>query len=141
MSGTLVWDHVHLISRDAFAAAAWYRDVLGGAITGIQKNLRGAPQIDVRVGGQTLVIRGVRPGERPAEPRPLEHFSTYSSHNARGIDHFGLTYRGDLRALCEELRARGVTIAIEPWEFKPGVVLCYLAAPDGVSVELIQVND
>ena len=31
--------------------------------------------------------------------------------------------------------------AIEPWEFKPGMVLCYVAAPDGVSIELIQVND
>jgi len=141
MTGTLAWDHVHLISRDPFAAAAWYRDILGGDITGIQETLRGAPQIDVRVGGQTLVIRGIRPGERPAEPRALEHFTDYSSHNARGIDHFGLTYRGDLHAFSDRLKARGVTIAIEPWEFKPGVVLCYLAAPDGVSVELIQVND
>lgn len=140
MAGTLAWDHVHLISRDAVAAAAWYRDVLGGEITQVQDSLRGAPQIDVRLGGQTLVIRGVRPGEAPADARPLEHFSSFSSHNARGIDHFGLTYRGDLRAFCDALRAKGVTISIEPWEFKPGVVLCYLAAPDGVSVELIQVN-
>lgn len=29
-------------------------------------------------------------------------------------------------------------MAVEPWEFKPGVVLCYVAAPDGVSIELIQ---
>lgn len=141
MTDTLQWDHVHLISADAPAAAAWYRDMLGGEITSVQASLRGAPQIDVRLGGQTLVIRGIRPGEQPAVARPLEHFGDFSSHNARGIDHFGLTYRGDLRAFCETLRQKGVRMAIEPWEFKPGVVLCYLAAPDGVSVELIQRSD
>ena len=141
MTDVLAWDHVHLISRDPFAAVGWYQEMLGGEITRIQENLRGAPQIDVRVGGQTIVIRGVRPGEHPAQPRPLEHFDGYSSHNAQGIDHFGLTYRGDLRAFCDELQAKGVKMAVEPWEFKPGLVLCYLAAPDGVSIELIQVQD
>lgn len=140
MTGDLAWDHVHLISRDPFAAVEWYRQVLGGEVTRVQEDLRGAPQIDVRLGGQTVVIRGVRPGEQPADPRPIEHFSGYSSHNARGIDHFCLTYRGDLRAFCDRLKARGVKMAIGPWEFKPGVVLCYLAAPDGVSIELIQVD-
>ena len=140
MNGLLSWDHVHLISRDPQAAADWYCVMLGGELTRVQSDLRGAPQIDVRVGGQTIVIRGVRPGEEPHDPRPIEHFDGYSSHNARGIDHFGLTYRGDLRAFCDGLKAKGVKMAIEPWEFKPGVVLCYLAAPDGVSVELIQIS-
>ena len=31
-------------------------------------------------------------------------------------------------------------VFVEPREFKPGLVLCYVAAPDGVSIELIQVN-
>jgi catechol 2,3-dioxygenase-like lactoylglutathione lyase family enzyme len=132
---------VHLISRDPVATVEWYRQMLGAEVMRVQENLRGAVQCDLRLGGQTIVIRGVRPGEQPAEPRPIEHFNGYSSHNARGIDHFGLIYRGDLRAFCDELTARGVKMAIEPWEFKPGLVLCYLAAPDGVSIELIQAND
>lgn len=140
MTDGLTWDHVHLISRDPVAAVAWYRDVLGGEVTRTQEDLRGAPQFDVRLGGRTIVIRGVRPGEDPARPRPLAHFNGYSSHNVQGIDHFGLTYRGDLRAFCDELKAKGVTMAVEPWEFKPGVTLCYLAAPDGVSIELIQIS-
>jgi catechol 2,3-dioxygenase-like lactoylglutathione lyase family enzyme len=140
MTSRLSWDHVHLISADPYAAAEWYRDVLGAEVTRVQEGLRGAPQLDLSVGGQTVVIRGIRPGEEPADARPIQHFSDYSSHNARGIDHFGLTYRGDLRAFCDSLKARGVKMAIEPWEFKPGVVLCYLAAPDGVSIELIQVD-
>jgi catechol 2,3-dioxygenase-like lactoylglutathione lyase family enzyme len=138
--GELTWDHVHLISADPRAAADWYRTMLGGEVTAVQDDLRGAPQIDVRVGGRIVVIRGVRPGEQPAEARPLAHFADYSSHDAHGIDHFAFTYRGDLRAFCDVLKQKGVRMAIEPWEFKPGVVLCYLAAPDGVSIELIQAN-
>ena len=63
-----------------------------------------------------------------------------SSHNNWCPDHFGFTYRGDLFAFCAGLKAKGVRMAVEPWEFKPGVVLCYVAAPDGVSIELIQVG-
>jgi catechol 2,3-dioxygenase-like lactoylglutathione lyase family enzyme len=138
MTSLLTWDHIHLISRDPVAAVEWYKEMLGGEVTRVQEDLRGAPQIDVRVGGQTIVIRGVRPGEQPADARPIEHFQGYSSHNGQGIDHFGLTYRGDLRAFCDQLKQKGVKMAIEPWEFKPGLVLCYLAAPDGISIEIIQ---
>ena len=141
MDDAMAFDHIHLVSRDPKAAAEWYQEMLGGKVTALQDNLRGAPQIDVRVGGVTIVIRGRRPGEHPTEGEPLHHFDGYSSHDRLGTDHFGFTYRGDLRALCAELRRKGVRLAVEPWEFKPGVVLCYVAAPDGVSIELVQVGD
>ena len=139
MGEGLGFDHIHLISRDPKAAAHWYREMFGGEVTAVQENLRGAPQIDVRVGGMTVVIRGQRPGEQPAEATPMRHFDGgYSSHDGWGTDHFGFTYRGDLRAFCAELKRKGGRMAVEPWEFKPGLVLCYVAAPDGVSIELIQ---
>ena len=140
MEEGLAFDHVHLISRDPKAAADWYQEMFGGKVTALQENLRGAPQLDVRVGGTTIVIRGQRPGEDPAGTRPMHHFDGYSSHDEWGTDHFGFTYRGDLRAFCAELKQKGVRMAVEPWEFKPGLVLCYVAAPDGVSIELIQVG-
>jgi catechol 2,3-dioxygenase-like lactoylglutathione lyase family enzyme len=133
----LAFDHIHLISRDPGAAAGWYCEHFGGEVAATQQ-LRGAPQIDVRVGGMTLVIRGDRPGEDPATTNPMQHFDGYSSHNEWGTDHFGFSYRGDLMAFCDELKRKGVRMAVEPWEFKPGMVLCYVAAPDGVSIELIQ---
>jgi catechol 2,3-dioxygenase-like lactoylglutathione lyase family enzyme len=140
MEKVMAFDHIHLISRDPKAAADWYRDMFGGEVTAVQENLRGAPQLDVRVGGVTIVIRGQRPGELPAPTKPMHHFDGYSSHDEWGTDHFGFTYRGDLRAFCVELKRKGVRMAVEPWEFKPGMVLCYVAAPDGVSIELIQVG-
>ena len=138
MNGTLGFDHIHLISRDARAAARWYCEMFGGEVTGVQEDLRGAPQLDVRVGGMTLVIRGRRPGEEPAATKSMQHFDGFSSHDEWGVDHFGFTYRGDLRAFCDELKRKGVRMAVEPWQFKPGMVLCYVSAPDGVSIELTQ---
>lgn len=138
MNEAIGFDHIHLISRDPHATAEWYAEMFGGEISVVQEDLRGAPQIDVRIGGMTVVVRGQRPGEQPATTKPMRDFDGFSSHDEWGTDHFGFTYRGDLRAFCDQLKSKGVKMAVEPWEFKPGMVLCYVAAPDGVSIELIQ---
>lgn len=134
---SLTFDHVHLISQDPKAAAQWYEEILGGRITA-EYELRSARQINVKLGGMQVIIRGKRPGEELVSTRPMRDFANYSSHNEWGTDHFGFTYEGDLRAFCEEIRAKGATFVVEPWEFNPGALLCYVAAPDGVSIELVQ---
>ena len=53
------------------------------------------------------------------------------------MDHFAFIYNGNLKIYCEELRNKGVSFNVEPWNF-PGTSICYVAAPDGVSIELIQ---
>ena len=60
MNQALAFDHIHLISRDARTAAEWYQEMFGGEIVAEQPSLRGAPQIDVRIGGMTLNECGVR---------------------------------------------------------------------------------
>ena len=134
---SLSFDHIHLISEDPKAAAAWYESILGGQIVA-DYELRGAPQINVQVGGMQVIIRGRRPGESPVSTRAMRDFADYSSHDEWGTDHFGYTYHGDLKAFCEEIRGKGATLAVEPWEFSPGALICYVAAPDGVSIELVQ---
>ncbi len=133
----LTFDHIHLVSEDPKAAAAWYVNIFRATIRG-EHELRSAPQINVGLGGMTLLIRGKRPGENPTTPTEMQHFERYSSHNGWGTDHFGFTYHGDLLAFCEEIHVKGVTFAVEPWEFSPGALLCYVNAPDGVSIELVQ---
>jgi catechol 2,3-dioxygenase-like lactoylglutathione lyase family enzyme len=133
----LSFHHIHLISADAHAAAKWYVDMLSAEIVR-EFVLRDAPQINVQLGGLTLLIRGPRPGETPGTRTAMTHFDDYSSHNDWGTDHFGFAYDGDLLALCEELCEKGAEFAVEPWEFRPGAWLCYLAAPDGVSIEIVQ---
>ena len=132
-----IFDHVHIISRDPAASARWYVDKLGARIAA-DTVARGAPQIFVELGGMTILIRGRRPGEEPAEGRPIQPFGGYSSHNEWGTDHFGFLYKGDLRAFCKELGAKGVAFPVELKEGVNGSLLCYVAAPDGVSIELMQ---
>jgi catechol 2,3-dioxygenase-like lactoylglutathione lyase family enzyme len=131
------FDHVHIISEDPQAAANWYVEMFGATIAA-NTTARGAPQIFVDLGGMTVLIRGRRPGENPAGARPIWQFADFSSHDAHGIDHFGFMYEGDLTAFCDELRAKGVTFPVELKRGVGGSLLCYVAAPDGVSIELMQ---
>jgi lactoylglutathione lyase len=131
------FDHVHIIAKDPHASARWYVEQLGATITA-DTLARGAPQIFVSLGGMTILIRGKRPGEAPADTRPIRPFSDFSSHNERGTDHFGFMYKGDLAAFCEELKAKGVAFPVPLKKGVNGAYLCYIAAPDNVSIELIQ---
>ena len=131
------FDHVHIISQNPRASAAWYVEMFGATIVA-DTVARGAPQIFVDLGGMTILIRGRRPGEQPVAARPIRPFADFSSHDSWGTDHFGFTYRGDLTAFCAELRAKGVSLPVELKRGVGGSLLCYVAAPDGVSIELME---
>jgi catechol 2,3-dioxygenase-like lactoylglutathione lyase family enzyme len=131
------FDHVHIISEDPQASARWYVEMFGATIKA-DTVARGAPQIFVELGGMTVLIRGRRPGEAPVPGRPIRPFADFSSHDGWGIDHFGFLYRGDLTAFCAELAAKGVTFPVPLKRGVGGSLLCYVAAPDGVSIELMQ---
>lgn len=131
------FDHVHIISQDPEASAKWYVAIFGARIAA-NTMARGAPQIFVDLGGMTILIRGQRPGEAPVEARPIRQFADFSSHDACGIDHFGFMYHGDLTAFCDQLRAKGISFPVELKRGVGGSLLCYVAAPDGVSIELMQ---
>ncbi|MCY4657111.1 MAG: VOC family protein [Gammaproteobacteria bacterium] len=133
----LEFDHIHLVSENPEQCANWYRDKLGGDIRNSYE-IRNAPQINVQIGGITLLIRGKRNGESPSAPNPMKDFDDYSSHDHWGTDHFGFTFRGDLLTYCEALRGKGVEFSVEPWEFTPGNYICYVSAPDGVSIEIVE---
>jgi len=131
------FDHVHIISQDPEESANWYVEMFGATIAA-NTIARGAPQIFVDLGGMTILIRGQRPGENPIAAKPIRQFADFSSHDARGIDHFGFMYHGDLAAFCEKLRAKGVKFPVELKRGVGGNLLCYVTAPDGVSIELMQ---
>ncbi len=131
------FDHVHIISENPKTSAAWYVEMFGATIVA-DTVARGAPQIFVELGGMTILIRGRRPGEAPMAGRPIQSFADYSSHNGWGTDHFGFLYHGDLAAFCDTLRAKGVAFPVALKQGVGGSLLCYVAAPDGVSIELMQ---
>ncbi|HEX3884436.1 MAG TPA: VOC family protein [Stellaceae bacterium] len=133
------FDHVHIISEDPKASANWYVEMLGATIAK-DTVARGAPQIFVELGGAIILIRGRRPGEEPAPARAIQPYSDFSSHNSWGTDHFGFIYEGDLTALCDSLRKKGVKLPVELKAGVGGSLLCYVAAPDGVSIELMEMR-
>jgi lactoylglutathione lyase len=131
------FDHLHIISQHPKESAHWYVQMLGANIVA-DMVASGAPQIFLELGGKTLIIRGQRPGEAPTAARDIHPYTDYSSHNTWGTDHFGFLYHGDLRPFCDELRAKGVCFPVPLKEGVGGRLLCYVAAPDGVSIELMQ---
>jgi lactoylglutathione lyase len=131
------FDHIHIISQRPHDTANWYVEMFGADIVN-DSTSRGAPQIFMELGGKTLIIRGQRPGEEPTAGRPIEPFSDFSSHNEWGTDHFGFIYHGDLRAFCDELSAKGVSMPVALKQGVGGRLLCYVSAPDGVSIELME---
>jgi catechol 2,3-dioxygenase-like lactoylglutathione lyase family enzyme len=124
---SLCFDHIHLFSPDPLAAAQWYVDHLGGAISA-SVTVRGAPQVVLDFEGAMLIIRGRRAGEDPVFRQGLQW----------GIDHFGFTVRGDLDAYCNTLKQKGVVFTVDPMDFGPTLRIAFLQAPDGVTIELLQ---
>lgn len=127
---TLAFDHVHLVSQDPHATAAWYVEKLGGAITK-DLDVKGAPQIYLALGGFIIIVRGQRPAEHAADKSSLQW----------GVDHFGMRVKGDFDGFCEDLRGKGVTFSLEPVDFNPTTRIAFIDAPDGVSIELLNRKD
>ena len=130
-SVSISFDHVHLVSHDPHATAAWYVDKLGGKVAR-SGDVKGAPQIYVALGDAAMIIvRGQRPAERAADKPGLQW----------GVDHFGVRVQGDFDGFCAGLRAKGVAFELEPTDFNPTTRIAFIKAPDGVSVELLNRKD
>jgi lactoylglutathione lyase len=120
-----LWDHIHLRSPDPEATAQWYEKMLGAEI--IRSVQQGQPRIDLKIGGANVFIAPVKEGDgvNPAPATPYQ-----------GLDHFGLAVTG-IDAVAAELKAKGVEFTREPTTVRPGVRVCFLRGPQGVSIELL----
>ena len=118
----VTWDHVHLRSPDPEAMAAWLEDVLGGEI------IRGPGRIDVKLGGAMVFIAPVTSGDG---------VSAAPGHPHQGLDHLGLSVK-DIDAVAAEIKAKGVEFTKEPTTIRPGVRICFIRGPQGISIELLE---
>lgn len=116
------WDHVHIRTHDPEATAQWFADMLGGEI------LRAPGRIDVRLGGQLVFLAPVTAGDG-VNPPPVTPY--------RGLDHIGLIAK-NVNDVAANLKAKGVTFTKEPFTLKPGVRVCFIETPEGVSIELLE---
>jgi lactoylglutathione lyase len=121
----ITWDHVHLRTTNPEGMAQWFEKMLGAEI--IRTMPDGKPRIDLKLGGAKIFIAPVASddGINPAPTIPY-----------RGLDHFGLAVTG-IDAIAAELKAKGVEFTREPTTVRPGVRICFIRAPEGVSIELL----
>ena len=119
------YDHIHLRSPNPEATAAWYERVLGAEV--LRSMQEGKPRIDLKLGGANIFIAPVTSGDG-VNPPPTTPY--------QGLDHFGLSVSG-IDAIAAELKAKGVAFTREPATVRPGVRVCFIRGPEGVSIELL----
>jgi lactoylglutathione lyase len=122
------WDHIHLRSTNPEATAAWYERILGAEV--IRTVQEGKPRIDLKIGGADVFIAPVTPGDGVNSPPTTPY---------QGLDHFGLSVSG-IDAIAADLKAKGVEFTKEPTTARPGVRICFIRGPEGVSIELLDRN-
>ena len=120
------WDHIHLRTTDPEKMAQWFERALGAEV--IRSMQQGAPRIDLKVGGANIFIAPVAAGDGT---------NAAPSTPYRGLDHFGLLVDG-IDAIASELKAKGVEFTREPTTVRPGVRVCFIRGPEGVSIELLE---
>ena len=119
------YDHNHLRSPDPEETARYYERMFGAEVI---RTMQGdKPRIDLKLGGTNIFIAPVASGDG-VNPPPTTPY--------QGLDHFGLTVSG-IDAVVVELKAKGAEFTREPTTVRPGVRVCFIRGPEGISIELL----
>ena len=119
------WDHVHIRTPNVEESAQWFERMLGAEV--LRSTQQGTPRVDLKIGGQNVFLAPVAAGDGVNSPPTTPY---------QGLDHFGLTVSG-IDAIAAELKAKGVEFTKEPTTVRPGVRICFIRGPQGVSIELL----
>lgn len=119
------WDHVHLRTPDPEATAQWFEKMFGAQV--VRTTVAGQPRIDIKLGGANIFTAKVTPGDG---------VNTAPTTPYQGLDHFGLSVSG-IDAIAADLKKKGVEFTKEPHVPRPGIKICFLRGPQGISIELL----
>jgi catechol 2,3-dioxygenase-like lactoylglutathione lyase family enzyme len=122
----VTWDHIHLRTPDPEATAQWFERMLDAQVK--RSMQQGKPRVDLKLGGANIFLAEVKPGDGVNGP-PVTPY--------QGLDHFGL-FVTDLDGAVAELKAKGAEFTQEPHVPRPGIKICFLRGPQGISVELLE---
>ena len=120
------YDHIHLRSPNPEATAAFYERMFGAEV--IRTMQQGKPRIDMKIGGADVFIAPVLPDGK-TNPPPVTPY--------QGLDHFGLSVTG-IDAVVAELKAKGAEFTMELNSPRPGIKICFIRGPEGVSIEVLE---
>jgi catechol 2,3-dioxygenase-like lactoylglutathione lyase family enzyme len=117
------FDHIHLRSPDPEATATWFERMMGAQV--LRTMQQGKQRIDIKLGGINIFIAEAGKDVNAAPTTPYQ-----------GLDHFGLTVSG-IDAIAADLKAKGVEFTTEVKTARPGVRICFIRGPQGISIELL----
>jgi catechol 2,3-dioxygenase-like lactoylglutathione lyase family enzyme len=127
-------DHIHIYADDPELSARFYLEHFDAKPIVRNTNVNGDARIFLALGGQVLVIGSFPSGLSPAPP-PEPGDGAY--RHGFGVAHFGLRVASVETALAE-LSASDVCVLSQPIHESSGLTYAYIAAPDGVVIELTQ---
>ncbi len=127
-------DHIHIYAAEPEESARFYTLHFDAKPILRNTNANGDTRIFLSLGGQVLVVGSFPSGLAPAPP-PEAGDGAY--RHGFGVAHFGLRV-ADVDSAIAELSASGVRVLSQPVREPSGLTYAYVAAPDGVVVELTQ---
>jgi catechol 2,3-dioxygenase-like lactoylglutathione lyase family enzyme len=119
------FDHIHLRSRDAVRAAAFYVETFGAREV---KRIGADPvqRVVLDLGGLTVFIEQAPADTLPAARTPC-----------LGLEHFGLRV-ADIEATMADLAHRGVPVRTGITERGPDLRIAFVEGPDGALIEILE---
>jgi len=123
---TFTYDHIHIRSTDPEKTAAYYERMFDAQI--IRTMQDGKPRIDMKIGGQDVFIAPVAAGSG-VNPPPVTPY--------QGLDHFGLRV-SNIDKVVADLKAKGAEFTMELNAPRPGIKICFVRGPEGVSIEVLE---
>ena len=123
---TFTYDHIHIRSRNPENTAVYFERMFEAEI--IRSVQEGKPRIDMKIGGQDVFIAPV-PAGSGVNPPPVTPY--------QGLDHFGLRVTG-IEKVVADLKAKGAEFTMELNSPRPGIQICFIRGPEGVSIEVLE---
>lgn len=118
-------DHIHYRTLNAAASAHFWIDIFGATETA-RVVANGNLRVVLDLAGLPVFVEEV-PAGTGAPPKPP----------FLGLEHLALVV-DDLDAAVADLTAKGATLSRPISSPRPGVRICFVAAPDGAEVELLE---
>jgi lactoylglutathione lyase len=123
---TFTYDHIHIRSRDPEKTAVYYERMFDAQI--IRSMQEGKPRIDMKIGGQDVFIAPIEQTSKVNAP-PVTPYE--------GLDHFGLRVK-NIDQVVAGLKAKGAEFTMELNSPRPGIKICFVRGPEGVSIEVLE---
>ena len=125
------FDHIHIYSKEPEKTVLFYKKHFDCKELYAKEGIGGVKAF-LSLGGQIIVI-----GSLPLDRDSATDLGENAHRHELGLDHFGIRVK-NLDIAIQELREQGVEILAEPVKGSSGVSYAFIAAPDGVIIELTQ---